>query len=332
MKFAIDYPTLRPMFWAQNRHVQTLAAFFLKQQKTTRFPYKRKVTLRDGDAIVIQDDDAKSWITGDRIAILVHGLCGCHNSSYVRRIGIRLRQHGIRTIRIDMRGFGDSSLISRGHIHAGGSNDLADVVRHVNQLSPLSKLTLIGFSLGGNILLKYLTEQSQSDLEKMGVDSAIAVSPPIDLEYCSAHLRANGNRIYESYFVKKLTSGLQHRRRFVKNLVDNGMNPMPDRLVHFDDQFTAPVNGFGGARDYYRKCSTHSKLQSIKTPTMIVATQDDPVVPYEIFDTSAFSSSTQFVFTKFGGHLGFLGHHTRDPDRHWLDWRICQWIGDLTGS
>ena len=326
-QFVAEYPMLRPQWWGVNGHVQTLASFLLRGPTSTRIQQRHVVPLSDGDRIVIHDDQAKSWITGDRIAILVHGLCGSHNSPHVRRIAMRLRRQGIRTIRIDMRGFGDSALISRGHLNAGCSGDLMDVIDFVRELSPLSKFSLIGFSLGGNVVLKTLCEWA--DRHPKDVDSAIAVSPPIDLERCSMHLRSYGNRFYEYYFMSRLTKTLAHRRQKVLNLMDNGLNPLPDRLIHFDDQFTAPMNGYSGARDYYSQCSTVDRLKQIYVSTIIVATEDDPVVPREIYDTSTFSSEIDFVSLRHGGHLGFLGNHRRDPDWHWLDWRVCKWLSQL---
>lgn len=325
--FVVEYPNLRPSLWALNGHVQTVVSAFYQTKRTTKVPQRHIVPLADGDRIVVHDDQAKSWITGDRIAILIHGLCGCHDSSYMRRTAIRLRQQGIRTVRIDMRGFGYSRLISRGHLHAGGSSDLLQVVKYVEKLSPLSKVSLIGFSLGANIVLKLLTELEED--HQTQIDSAIAVSPPTDLEFCSANLRAFGNRFYEYYFISRLARNLKFRRQRVKGLQDNGMNPIPSRLIHFDDQFTAPLNGYSGARDYYQKCSTHESLDRIKIPTILVAAKDDPVVPFEVYDTKYFSPQIEFVYTEKGGHLGFIGNPRRDPDQHWLDWRICSWLGSL---
>ena len=326
-QFVVEYPNLRPSLWAQNRHIQTLASFFLKGHDSIRIPEKRIVHLRDGDRLVIHDDTSKSWITGDRIAIMVHGLCGSHDSQYMKRIAIRLRRHGVRTIRVDMRGFGDSTLISTGHFHAGRSDDLHDVVEFVQHLSPLSKISLVGFSLGANVVLKAAAEVANHS--NSPVDSAIAVAPPIDLEFCSSNLREFGNRLYEHYFASRLTKRLSYRRRHVENLVDNGLAPLPNRLVHFDDQFVAPVNQFDGAKDYYSRCSTIDKLAHFATPTIVVAAEDDPVIPFEMFAPRIFSSSVELVHTKHGGHLGFIGNQPKDPDPYWLDWRICKWINSL---
>ena len=207
--FVIDYPRLQPSFWLRNPHLQTIATVWTKAPKTKRVAIRRLVPLADGDRLIIHDDRAKSWITGDRIAVLIHGLCGSHKSPYIQRIATKLRRHGIRTIRVDMRGFGDSTLISRGHLHAGRSDDIRDIVQFINHLSPLSKISLLGFSLGGNILLKYLIEKSRGTSgfrqPEDPVDSAISVSPPVDLRECSANLRAFGNRLYDHYFVGRLS-------------------------------------------------------------------------------------------------------------------------------
>jgi predicted alpha/beta-fold hydrolase len=204
---------------------------------------------------------------------------------------------------------------------------LKDVVRFVQHLSPLSHISLIGFSLGANIMLKAIGEWAADNPAK--VDAAIAIAPPIDLTECSANLRKYGNRIYDYFFVKRLRDALAFRRRRVANLVDNGLNPLPDRLVHFDDQFVAPLCGFSGARDYYEKCSAGPLLGQIAIPTIIVAARDDPVIPYAMFADWTMSGTIEMVATKNGGHLGFFGNHPGDPDRHWLDWRICRWINRL---
>ena len=315
------------MIGLQNPHLQTLGAYVIRGKMSDYRAVRHVVTLRDGDRIVVHDDQPKSWITGDRIAILIHGLCGCHSSPYVRRASDKLRRHGIRTFRLDMRGFGVSTLISRAHIHAGLSSDLNDVLEFVTNLSPLSKISLIGFSLGGNIVLKALGEWGFDYPRE--VDSAVAVSAPVNLAYCSMNLRQNGNRIYDRYFMRLLKSQLAYRRRHVEGLVDNGLNPLPDRLLEFDDRFVAPVHGFRDARDYYEQCSSGPVLHRIEVPTIILAAQDDPIVPFASYDTFSMSRVIERVSTRYGGHLGFLSRGLRDPDRHWMDWRISQWISSL---
>lgn len=321
-----SFPPFKPFSWLDNNHLQTIA-YMLHRSHPSKNPTQRLVVkLDDGDHLVIHDNTPKKWITGDRIVVLLHGLCGSHRSLYMRRVSEKLRQSGFRTIRIDMRGTGDSELISRGHSHGAASGDLRKVVESVHALSPLSPMTLLGFSLGGNIVLRLAGQWGSAYPEY--VDSAVAIAPPIDLVQCSANLRHWGNRLYDLFFCSKLRNTLLRRRRLVPGLMDNGLTKLPKRLVHFDDQFVAPVNGFRGARDYYQQASSAPLLQEIALPTIIVAAQDDPIVPARIFKQWVSSPSVEIVYTPKGGHLGYLGQTRGDPDSFWLDWRLVRWIRD----
>ena len=188
-------------------------------------------------------------------------------------------------------------------------------------------------------MLKALGEWG--DLVPQEIDSAIAVSPPIDLIHCSWNLRQGGNRIYEKYFMRRLRARIARRRSLVEGLVDSGVNPLPDRLVHFDDQFIAPVFGFSSAKDYYENCSAGPVLADVRVPTIILTSQDDPVVPFGMYDRFPMSDHIQLIATEYGGHLGFISQTNttagrnskyqplKDFDPYWMDWRICQWITSI---
>ncbi len=323
MLFA-DYPPFRPSRLLNSAHLQTVGAYFIGRQALPYKAIKHVVQLHDDDRIVIHDDKPGSWITGDRIAILFHGLCGSHLSPVVARAAEKLGRRGIRTIRVDMRGFGDSTYISRSHLHGGNYQDAVAVVEFVHRLSPLSKISLVGFSLGGNIVLKTLGVWGQEPHPQ--VDSAIAISPPVDLVHCSWNLRQHGNRLYESYFVSMLQAQLRERRRKVKGLVDNKLSRFPNRLIHWDDQFTAPCWGYRGAMEYYEDAGSARQLNQVNVPTIILTAQDDPVVPFAMYSEYELSESIELIATKKGGHLGYYSQGARDPDRFWMDWRICQWV------
>ncbi len=324
--FAADFPPFRPSPLFRSAHVQTLGAFLVRGRQTKYNAVKHLVPLSDGDRLVIHDDKPENWAAGDRIVIMFHGLCGCHRSPYMVRIAGKLQQIGIRTIRVDMRGFGDSTLISKSHMHGGCYQDAVSVIDFVHQLCPLSRISLVGFSIGGNIVLKTLGMWGSESHDN--VDSAVAISPPIDLIHCAWNLRRYGNRIYEKYFISRLKAQLSKRRKLVKDLVDNHITPLPNRMIHWDDQFTAPLWGYSGAREYYEDASSGPLLDRINVPTVILTSQDDPVIPFSMFDRHSFSGYVELVSTQHGGHLGFLGQG-EDPDRHWMDWRICQWIKSL---
>lgn len=305
-----------------------MGAFLLRGHKSEYGAKKHIVELSDGDRLVIHDDQPEGWVEGDRIAILFHGLCGCHLSPYVVRTSDKLRAKGIRTVRVDMRGFGDSTLVSRHHLHGGCYQDAISVIDHVHWLYPKSPISLVGFSIGGNIILKTLGIWGNESHDN--VDSAVAVSPPIDLVFCSWNLRLSSNRIYESYFINRIKAQLTKRRKMVKDLVDNNINPLPKRMLSWDHEFTAPCWGYQSAHEYYADASSASTLDRISVPTIILTAEDDPVVPFSMFSNYSHSNFVELVTTTHGGHLGFIGQkRTEDPDRHWMDWRICQWIGSL---
>ena len=322
-----SFPKFYPKRGMASRHAQTLGAFLIRGKQTVYSATSSIVDLFDGDRLVIHDDQPENWITGDRIAILLHGLCGCHGSPYIVRTANKLNRAGIRTIRMDMRGFGDSTFVSQNHLHGGCSQDLLSVIRFVRRLSPLSSISLIGFSIGGNIVLRTLGKWA-SEVDSI-VDSAVAICPPIDLVECSRNLRTQGNRLYERYFIRRMSEQIQARRRQVKGLIDPGVSPLPSRLLHFDDQFTAPSWGYSGALDYYRDASSSPWLREIRVPTLMLVAKDDPVIPFSMFSQTELSSEIELVATTKGGHLGFLAGKTLDPDRHWMDWRICQAIDQV---
>ncbi len=321
------FPSFYPKRYLKNGHSQTLGAYFLRGKQPDYSAKSHIVELFDNDRLVIHDDKPESWITGDRIVILMHGLCGSHKAPYMVRAADKLNRAGVRTFRVDMRGFGDSTYISRSHLHGGCSQDLLSVIRYVNQLSPLSAISLVGYSIGGNIILR-TAGKWRSKIEGI-VDSAITICPPVDLVECAGNLRHNGNRLYERYFIKNLGQQLILRRKSVDGLIDSGMAKIPNRLIHFDDQFTAPCWGYSNAIEYYRDASSGPWLDKIEIPTVIVTAKDDPVVPFSMFSRFAMSSEIELVAPAQGGHLGFLARKTRDPDRHWMDWRICQAIENL---
>ena len=327
---ASEFPPFRPHRLLKSAHLQTVLGATFKGNSHADNAIRRIIDLHDGDRLVVHDDQPEVWALGDRIAILIHGLCGSHRSPSVSRVATKLNRQGVRTIRVDMRGAGASSGVSRSHLHGGNYWDANAVIDAVHQMSPTSKMSLVGFSLGGNIVLKTLGIWGVNPHAQ--IDSAFVISPPIDLIHCSWHLRQHGNRLYESYFVKQLQNQLRDRRKRVNNLVESNMTCFPARLVHWDDQFTAPCWGYRSAIEYYRDASSAPNLTDVQIPTVLMTAMDDPVVPFEMYDDHQMSSAIKIMATQRGGHLGFFGRGGEDPDWHWLDWRICQWIQSLESS
>jgi hypothetical protein len=183
---------------------------------------------------------------------------------------------------------------------------------------------LIGYSLGGNITLKLLGELGERKCG--GLDSGIAVCPPIDLDQCARRISSRSNCLYDRHFVRMLQRSIIIRRRLRPDVPPLPPGPRPRTLRDFDELYTAPVSGFGTADNYYRLASSRSRLGEIRRPTLIIAADDDPMIPCELFRDLPRSDMVQIHVTRGGGHLGFISGAGADADRRWIDWRIVDWV------
>ena len=313
----------KPHHLLRSGHAQTLAGAFLPWRRTTYRAVQHRITLPDGDTLIIHDDCPATWEPGDRSVLLMHGLAGCHLSGYMIRVSSRLFERGIRTFRLDLRGSGAGAGLARRPYHAGCSDDVLHVIRFVQQLCPESSICPIGFSLSGNVLLKLLGEAPERVPEAVG--RAMVLNPPIDLRGCVKELGRFVNRIYDRHFVSQLHRNLMARKRSLPG-VEIPDPFQPKRLYDFDDQYTAPVAGFDSADDYYARCSAAQFLSGIIVPTLILTARDDPLVPVASFEQARCSDSVVVHVAEGGGHLGYVARSGSDPDRRWMDWRIVDWV------
>ena len=306
----------------RSAHAQTLGGWLLAG---SQFPYnarQRHIECDDGDRLLLHDDCPLGWQPGDRVALLVHGMAGSHLSPYVVRVGYKLNEHVVRTFRMDLRGAGESSKIARQVYHAGRTDDLITALNGVRSWCPDSPLSLLGFSLGGALILKLLNECADEVPDELV--QAIAVCPPLDLTHCAEAIGQRAMQLYERYFVNCLMEQVEMRRRANPNAIHAEIPRRPTSVWEFDDTFTAPVCGFESAADYYRRASCGNDLQAIRVSTSIIMADDDPIVPSEQFESLQLARSTQLVMTEYGGHLGFIAANGPDPDRRWMDWRIVR--------
>ena len=281
--------------------------------------------LPDGDQIVLHDDIADHWNPSDRCALLVHGLCGCHASRYMVRIARKLASKGVRTFRLDLRGCGAGEDLARLPYHAGCSDDVAEAVNTILRLCPGSPLGVAGFSLGGNIVLKWAGEVSDSP--PAGVTAVMAVNPPIDLTLSSQRIEHAARGLYDRHFTQLLMHTVRNGRQWNDDSPLARIARPPNSLCEFDDLFTAPLSGFSGVSDYYEQCSSQRFVASIAIPTLILSSRDDPLIPIEPFEKLDCPVSVQVHLTQRGGHLGYLAQSRGpDPDRHWMDWRVVDWL------
>lgn len=305
-------------------HAQTLAGAYWPSPRVEYQATAHRVTLPDGDVLVVHDDSPADWTPGRRVALLMHGLVGSHTSGYMVRIAHRLSQRGIRTFRLDLRGCGAGADLARRPYNAGCSDDLHVAIEFIQTLCPGSAIGIAGFSLSGNVLLKYLGEAPESVVS--AIDRAMAVNPPVDLERCVLSLDRLSNRHYGRYFVKQLRRSVDALRRNHPDVEIPTGYVRPRRLYDFDDQYTSRMVGFGSAAEYYARCSANQFLQQIEVPTLILTARDDPLVPLSSFAGVKLSDAVCLHIAEGGGHLGYIAARGDDPDRRWMDWRVVEFL------
>lgn len=271
--------------------------------------------------MVMHDACPTVWRDGDPIVLLAHGLGGCHDSGYSRRLAKNFYCHGARIIRLDLRGAGEGLPLARGSYNAGKSDDVRRCVEKAHSLSPTSPIVIFGVSLGGNLVLKLAGEAASDPVP--GLARVVAVAPPIDLEQCSAMLSEKRNRIYENFFVKLLVEQLEQRRGYFPDLPVVTFTK-PFRMREFDDRWTAPQGGFRDALDYYHQSSAFRFIPEIRLPTLILTSRDDPFIAVEPFEKVQVPRGVEMHIVNYGGHLGFLGPDGKGGYR-WAESRLVEW-------
>jgi uncharacterized protein len=323
--FRVEWPeTFQPPFLMRNGHLQTLRAALTRAEQWSYQARKHVLETSEGDRLVLHDDIPEGRRELPRSALLVHGLGGSHLSPYMVRIAHKLRERGVRTFRLDMRGCGAGWDLARRPGHAGRSEDVEVALRFIRSQLPSHSLTLVGFSLGGNIVLKLLGELG--DQAAPLIDRAMAVAPPVDLAECARNIQRPGMYLYNRWFVRSLLDTARRRALFDPD-VDARLRGAPPRtLYEFDDRVTAPLSGFSGADEYYAKCSSAPHLGKIAIPSLILSAADDPLIPPTIFQQVALPTPVFLHITRYGGHVGFFGRPEADRDEFWLDQRVMEFV------
>jgi uncharacterized protein len=312
----------RPIPLLANAHLQTVLGNLFAGRVPTSRAVRRLVPLPDGDAIVLHESPPLADVTpgSPPIALLVHGLGGSHQSGYMRRVTQRLREAGWRVFRMDLRAAGAGLRHARRFYNAACSADVRAVVESLSAAFPQAPVAVVGFSLGGNIVLKYageLGEQPPPSLRALAV-----IAPPIELVRCSDLMA--GQPFYDAWYVRHLTTQVAlHERHFPD--VPKIVFPPRLSLRQFDDLYTAPRWGFEDALDYYRKASSLRWIQSIQVPAFILTSRDDPFVAVEPFDAIDRGGPVEVHISSHGGHMGFLGFDG-DGGIRWAESRLVNWL------
>ena len=285
-----------------------------------------QVDLPDGDAVVLHDNRPPGWAPHDPALLLIHGLCGCHTANYMIRLATRFYRLGVRTFRMDMRGCGAALQLASQLTHAGRSDDVLAALRRIASLTD-GPLWAVGVSLGGNQLLRGMGDVGR-DPAGLGfplqrLTRVAAVCPPVDLLRCSDHMQRLAAWPYNRYFVRVLLRRIPPRVRASEAFQRIDRRRLPRNLRQLDEQFTAPLSGFDSAEHYYGEASAAPRVADNRVPTLVLASDDDPLVPAASIRRAPWSAETTLCITRRGGHVGFLGS---GPQRRWMDDCLLHWF------
>lgn len=320
-------PPFHPAVGIRGGHRQTIIGTLLTGADSLTDTVQRRIRVSDDDYVVLHDDQPDTWKRGDSVVLMLHGLSGGYDSGYMMRIAARLHERGVRAFRMDHRGCGASQGLATHPYHAGRIDDLHRAVAAVEALCPESRISVVGFSLSGNLVLRYLGDRSFAHSDRLF--RAVAVCPPVDLRHCVRRLDlTRAGQRYDWYFTRRLISQIAGGPQWRDDVPLAKVKRLPRRLYDFDDMYTAPASGFGTADNYYQFASAGPYIGNIELPTTILASEDDPLVcPQPLLDVTL-PARLNLCLTRHGGHLGYVGRRSSDRDRRWMDWRVIEWLLD----
>lgn len=314
-----------PAWWARGPHAQTL---FARALRPPRGPDLTRERLETPDGDFVDVDWAPDPGPDAPLVLVLHGLEGTSRRRYVRSVARALLARGVRPVAMNFRGCSGEPNRALRFYHSGETTDVAWLAEALRDRYPGRPLGAIGFSLGGNVLLKLLGEREDGGTALFG--AAAAMSVPYDLDAGSALLeRSRMGRAYTAYFLRSLRRKVASKRDRLAERLDLEAAAAARTMREFDDRVTAPLNDFRDAADYYACCSSVGYLENVRVPTLLLHALDDPFLPAEAIPVRIARGNPALTLdlTERGGHVGFLEGAPWAP-RFWADERAADFLAD----
>jgi len=315
----------RPASWAGGPHVQTLLARAFRRDEG---PAYRRERLDTPDDDFLDLDWMPEPAPGAPVALVLHGLEGSARRRYVRNVCTGLHARGVWPVALNFRACSGEPNRRPRMYHSGATGDVAHVLETLRKRHPRRSMGAMGVSLGGNILLKLLGERGEEGRELL--QAAAVLSVPYDLDAGCRLLEAGGmGSFYSWYFLRSLKSKVRAKAKVLEAHLDLREVEAAPTLRRFDDLATAPLHGFESAAEYYRLCSSSRFLDTVRVPTLLIHSLDDPFLPRDAIPRARMDANPwlQPVVTERGGHVGFMEGPPWSP-RFWADEEITRFLSD----
>lgn len=319
--------SFKPAWWLTNPHAQTI---YSSVKRSPKAPVDKveQIELPDGDCLNL------AWSTDNLpedapLVVILHGLSGCVNSSYVGRFMRAFNKKGWRAVLMHFRGAGDVlNRLPRAY-HSGDTADLDFLIKLLNERQPQVKKAVVGVSLGGNVLLKWLGEQG-ADAK---IDTAVAVSVPFVLRSIADKMNNGFSKIYQRRLLKQLKEMFARKMSQLSNPPAEVKKAAECQCFWtFDAEVTAPLHGFNNVHTYYRESSSRQFLKCITVPTLIIHSLDDPFMTPDVVPTeNELSAAVTLELSKKGGHVGFVAGKTPGNAVYWLYKRVPEFLQERLG-
>jgi len=318
----------KPAWWMRNRHMQTiLPRLYPKPCKFSAIHQEFEVS--DGDFVELTWSAAPNQIQPNQpIVLVLHGLEGSFDSFYAKRMMNAMHTQNWVAVLMHFRGCGKKPNRKAQTYHSGQTQDVSEFIAFLKQTYPGHPIFAIGFSLGGNVLSKYVGEQQHTTL-----DGAVVISAPLDLAICAKAIGNGFAKVYQKYLVDKLKRSTQDKIDYLKGRfpinVSTKQIEKTKTLIDFDNMITAPLNGFKNALDYYRQSSGNQFLKNCRTNTLIIHAKDDPFMTEAVIPKTAdVSKNVTLEISAKGGHVGFISGLNPFNPEFWAESRTVKYIQD----
>jgi predicted alpha/beta-fold hydrolase len=308
----------KPAWWLSNPHLQTIYPTLFRKSVHIKLNKERLETADNDFLDIAYPDD-----NGGNLVLIFHGLEGSLDSHYAKGMIKALHDAGLQPVFMHFRGCSGEINRTTRRYNAADSLDAGFLMATLRERFPGRDINAIGFSLGANMLLKWLNQMGKNS----PIKKAVAISVPFDLAICDKRLRLGVSRFYLKHLLKELHDSIRRKH-------EAGLFPADyEKAIHsktfweFDEYATAPLHGFSGADDYYAKCSSKFYMKNIHTPTLIIQAADDPfLTPKALPKDSDMSPAVSLELSKKGGHVGFITGAIPFRPEYWLEKRTVAFL------